>query len=583
LNQNRFDDAGENPMTEKEKYTTADAMTDALARSGIEHIFLNSGTDYPALIESWAKFRAQGRKLPEIITCPHEIVAMSAAQGYAQVTGKADAVFVHVDVGTMNIGGALANAYRARTPVLLLAGMSPYTMEGEFVGSRDNMIQFIQNVTDQGNIVREYVKHYTEIRTGVNIQQTIYRALQLAGSDTPAPVYLTAPREVLEEEGRDLGEIPLGWSKIAPLAMDGRTLTTLVDALLCAKNPIIVTSYLGRQQESVGELLKLCEKLAIGVVDAPPSYLNFPGDHLLHLGVDVTSALKDSDLVLVIDCDVPWIPALSDFPDGCRLFYLDIDPIKDTIPLWNYPAELFIRADSLVALRQLNEALQEREPDNKVIEERRQRYAEKHNAIKAAWESRIVAADKITAAYLVSQIREIVNEDTIILNETITNIPLVEMLLPRTKPGTRYHSGGSSLGWHGGAAIGMKLAEPDRDVIALTGDGSYIFSCPSAVYWVANKYNTPFMTIVFNNGGWTAPKYAVAGAHPDGYAARSQTYWADFDPAPRYDLIAAAAGGAYAATAEDPASLKRILQEGKKAVKEGRCAVINVVLEPPAV
>jgi len=63
-----------------ERYTAADALTDALVRSGIEYIFFNSGTDYPALIESWAKFKAQGKKTPEVIICPHEMVAMSAAQ-----------------------------------------------------------------------------------------------------------------------------------------------------------------------------------------------------------------------------------------------------------------------------------------------------------------------------------------------------------------------------------------------------------------------------------------------------------------------------------------------------------------------
>jgi acetolactate synthase-1/2/3 large subunit len=565
-------------MSEQERYTASDALTDALWRSGIEHIFLNSGTDYPALIESWAKYKATGRKLPEVIICPHETVAMSAAQAYAQVTGKPDAVFVHVDVGTQNIGGALANAYRARTPVLVLAGMSPYTMEGELPGSRDNMIQFIQNVTDQGNIVREYVKHYTELRSGVNVQQLIYRALQLAKSDPQGPVYLTAPREVLEEDGRDLGEMPIGWSSAASLAVSEDALHALTKALIFAKRPLVITSYLGRQPESVAELQKLCEKLAIGVVEAPPSYVNFPGDHPLHLGWDVAAALKDSDLALIIDCDVPYLPSRTRAPEDCRLFYLDSDPLKDTIPLWHYPAELFIRADSLTALKQLNAEIAQRSVPVAVISERRQQYREKHEELRASADASAEAKDKITPQYLLACVRGIIDENTIILNEAITNTAVVENLLPRNKPGTRFHSGGSSLGWHGGAAIGVKLAKPESDVIVLTGDGSYLFSCPSAVYWVARKYHTPFMTIIFNNGGWTAPKTAVTDAHPDGYAARTQTYWTDFEPAPRYDLIAAAAGDAFAATVSDPKDLPRILTEGRDAVREGHCAVINVIL-----
>ncbi|MDR1028394.1 MAG: thiamine pyrophosphate-requiring protein, partial [Clostridiales Family XIII bacterium] len=554
------------------------AITDALTRGGVAHIFLNSGTDYPALIETWAKYTALGRKLPKILVCPHETVAMSAAQGYAQLTGKPDAVFVHVDVGTQNIGGALANAFRARIPAFVFAGLSPYTMEGELKGSRDNMIQFIQNVTDQGNIAREYVKHYTELRTGANAQQIVLRALQLAQTDVRGPVYLTAAREVLEEEARDLGEIPRGYMPPAPQAVEQSALDTLVDALVSARRPLIVTSYLGRQTESVGELLKICERLAIGVVEAPPSYMNFPGEHELHLGVDVAEALSDSDLTLAIDVDVPWLPALTKFPAAGRLFWLDIDPVKDTIPLWNYPAELFLRADSLTALRQINAAIAHRAISEDLVAERRARCGAKHAQIVAARNAVAVPGERITVPHLLAAVREITDEDTIILNETITNTAIVEELLPRTKPGTRFHSAGSSLGWHGGAAIGAKLAKPDRDIIALTGDGSYIFSCPSAVYWVARKYNTPFMTVIFNNGGWTAPKFSVEGIHPDGYAVRTGTFWTELTPDSRYDLIAEAAGGAYAARVEDPRDLKKTLQEGQNAVREGRCAVINVIL-----
>ena len=565
-------------MSEKEKYTAADALTDALVRGGIEHIFLNSGTDYPALIESWAKFTATGRKCPQIITCPHETVAMSAAQGYAQVTGKADAVFVHVDVGTQNIGGALSNVCRGRIPALILAGMSPYTINGELPGSRDNMIQFIQNVTDQANIVREYVKHYNELRSGVNIQQLVYRALQLAQTDVQGPVYLTAAREVLEQEGADLGDLPTGWSPAAAPAVEAGVIKKLVEALVSARHPLIITSYLGRQEESVAELVKFCEKPAIGVVEAPPSYMNFPGDHPLHLGSDVAAAFGEADVVLVIDSDVPWLPALTKFPEGARLFYLDIDPVKDTIPLWNYPAEMFIRADSLTALRQLNAAVDGVVLNESAVAERRMRLEKKHEAVKEYWKNAAAPREKITPQYLAATLGEIVDEDAIILNETITNTTVVENLIPRSKPGTRHHSCGSSLGWFGGAAIGAKLALPDREIIALAGDGTYIFSCPSAVYWVARKYNTPFLTIVFNNGGWTAPKFAVARAHPDGFAVRTQTFWTDFNPAPAYDKIAEAAGGAFAETVSDPAALKAVIEKGRAAVKTGRCAVINVIL-----
>ena len=139
---------------------------------------------------------------------------------------------------------------------------------------------------------------------------------------------------------------------------------------------------------------------------------------------------------------------------------------------------------------------------------------------------------------------------------------------------------GSSLGWHGGAAVGMKLACPEKDIVALTGDGTFIFSCPTAVYWMAAKYDTPFMTVIYNNQGWNAPKLASKGQYPDGYAARSGNFHASLAPSAQLDLIAHAAGGAYAKTVSDPKKLRQALAEGRQAVKDGKAAVINVMLPP---
>ncbi|MCL1849526.1 MAG: thiamine pyrophosphate-dependent enzyme, partial [Clostridiales bacterium] len=169
---------------------------------------------------------------------------------------------------------------------------------------------------------------------------------------------------------------------------------------------------------------------------------------------------------------------------------------------------------------------------------------------------------------------------TIILNETISSGGAVYNHIPRTKPGTMFFSGGSSLGWVGGAAIGMKLACPDKEVVALASDGVYLLSNPASVYWVARRYNTPFLTVVFNNQGWNAPKMITRGQHPDGYAARDNKYWTSFQPSARLDLIAEAAGGAFARMVEKPEDLMPALLAGKEAVRKGIPAVINVMLPP---
>ena len=561
-------------------YTASDALTDALLKSGVTHVFLNSGTDYPPIIESWAKYEALGLKLPEIIISPHETAALSAAQGAAQMTGQPQAVFVHVDVGTQNLGGTIHNACRGRVPVFILAGLSPFTMENELKGGRNAAIQFIQNVSDQGSIVRPYTKLCQELRSGSNIQQMVYRSLQLACSEPAGPVYLMATREVLEEESVNVETDLKNWAPLSPAGLDDDSLDKLADALKTAKNPLIITSYLGRKEKSVAELVALSDRLAIPVIEVGQNYMNFPYDHPMHLGFESHTMIKDRDVILVIDCDMPWIPAAAQPGDGCRVFYLDIDPLKETIPLWYIPSERFMKADSYTALRQLNSRLASLDLSDcrEVTETRRAAVTKLHTDMRAAWRAKEAMGVTMTSEYLTACLREVFDEDTVILNESISDRPVTNRHLPRNKPGTLFTSGGSSLGWHGGAAVGMKLAHPEKEIVALTGDGTYIFSCPTAVFWMARKYSAPFLTVIYNNQGWNAPKSITKGEHPGGYAERQNQFRASFEPAARLDLVAEAAGGAFARTVSEPSELKQVLLEAREAVRKGTSAVVNVLL-----
>jgi acetolactate synthase-1/2/3 large subunit len=181
-------------------YTSATSLLEALQDAGVSYLFANFGSDHPPILESVAEARASGRQIARVITCPNEMVALTAAQGFAQATGRGQAVLVHVDVGTQALAGALHNAYRARVPALIFSGTSPFTQEGELPGSRNEFIHWWQDVFDQRGIVRGYVKYSQEVRSGKNLRQIIHRAMQIAHSDPRGPVYLMAAREVLAEE-----------------------------------------------------------------------------------------------------------------------------------------------------------------------------------------------------------------------------------------------------------------------------------------------------------------------------------------------------------------------------------------------
>src|SRR5262245_18048077 len=173
-------------------YSTSVALLEALDEAGIECLFANFGSDHTGLIEAIAAAREQGRGLPQVITVPIEMVALSAAHGHAQVSGRAQAVLVHVDCGTQSLAGAIHNAAKGRVPVLILAGTSPATQEGELRGSRNEFIQWIQDVPDQRGLVRGYAVYDNEIRFGANAKQIVHRALKIAASDPKGPVYLMA-------------------------------------------------------------------------------------------------------------------------------------------------------------------------------------------------------------------------------------------------------------------------------------------------------------------------------------------------------------------------------------------------------
>jgi acetolactate synthase-1/2/3 large subunit len=329
-------------------------------------------------------------------------------------------------------------------------------------------------------------------------------------------------------------------------------------------------------------LTRLCRRLGIAVLEQSPTNVNFPPDDPLYMGNRWSEpyqepVLAEADVVLVIDSDAPWIPSTSKPSDKAAVFHIDVDPLKDDIPLWYIKAQRVFRADGATALKQVNAALDGMSIDKAAVQERTKHYAAMHDARAAELAKREEPGDLLTGEFFTAALRKHIDDNTIVLSETITNYPTIANHLRPSRPGSYFLSGGSSLGWNGGAAIGAKLACPDKTVIALCGDGSYMFTVPSSVHWMARKYKTPFLQIVYNNGGWRSPKMSTLAVHPKGYASRANAIGVEFDPAPDHSAIAAAAGGAYARKVEKPAEVEEAIVEALRVVREEkRCAVLDV-------
>ena len=568
--------------------TGAEAFLEQVRALGVvRYMFANTGTDHGPIIEALAKGGGEDPRGIRPIVVPHEMAAVSMAHGYYCVTQKPQMVLVHTLPGTANALGGILNANSSNVPLFLVAGRTPIT-EGELRGGKSQNIHWRQESRDQGNVVREFVKWDYEVRTNQNLAAVVSRAYKIAMSEPRGPVYLTLPREWLCET-LELTQLPAGPLEPATKTQaDQASLERAAELLIAAQSPLIATKYLGRNPEAVGHLVELAELLSIPVVQQL-NHVNFPTDHPLYVGTQTTKYSKAADLLFFIDIDVPWEPPSRSFLRAdVKIIHLERDPLFTAIPGWGFPADLPLTGCSEVTLPVLNSIIKAKlgagAGSKAGREERRKRIESEHAAMIREIDTSIESAKKqkpINPIWLSKCIGDIMDDKTIIANETITS--KFAEVITLNRPGSLFSTPlAGHLGWGLGAAIGMKLGAPEATVIAAEGDGSYMFSAPTACHFTAQKYGIPFLTVVYNNQVWNASVNAARGLYPDGVAAKTRNFpGTDLSPSPNFELTAQACG-AYAERVEEPDEVPRALKRALKAVKqERRQALLNVICKNP--
>lgn len=531
------------------------------------------------------------------------------------MTGKPQCVLVHVDVGTAALGQGLHNASSGKAPVLIFAGLAPFTMDGELTGSRSEHVHWYQDCPNPQSLLAPYSRYTNEIKPGEHLRMVVERALLFASSGNPGPTYLMATREVLAEtapveserqRARPLPSCHLG-------ALPQKIVYEIGEKLICAECPLIVTGYLGRSHRAVGYLKDIANLIGgLRVLDSEAREVSFPANHSAYLwrakGA-AAIAIKSADVILAIDVDVPWIPTKVKPSNSATIYHIDMDPRKDRMMLFDIGAVNTYHADATLALEQLvlyiRSVCAGVAPLQGVFMERRS----------LVWDSQ--AADLkelalraepnkdglLTKDYLFASLRRLLPKDTIYASDAVTNtVPLVEQL-QLCIPGTYFNKGGSGLGWAGGAAIGIKLATDmydthdrpnvqrktspkhnERFVCEIIGDGSFIFSVPSAVYWAQHRLQTPFLTVIINNGGWKATRLCIDDVHPTGMAAGMTDEQLGIDlrkDGPDYCGIAKSAANGNLETwkVEKWEDLDEILPKAVEVVKGGKGALIDAVVK----
>jgi acetolactate synthase-1/2/3 large subunit len=558
------------------KEMTAEAYLTRLGERGIDYVFANAGTDFAPIVEGISR-NTGNSKFPKFITVPHENVAMAMAHGYYRTCGKPAAVMVHVTVGTANTICGLMNAARDNVPLLLAAGRTPITETGH-IASRNRSIHWGQESFDQGGMVREFVKWDYELRDGQPADAVVDRALDIMMSEPRGPVYLTLPREVLANpatHSRRDNIRPLGVAAPEPAR---RAIDEAAAMIAKAEFPLIVTSTIGRDPQATIELGKLADEFTIPVVQAEARDFNLPTDHPMHLGFEAAPWVKKADVVIVLECVIPWIPAAGGPRKDAKIINIAADPLLTRYPFKEIEADLLVQGDPCAALRMLREALGAiGKAKNGAADARRKTVATVREE-NAAKRTKLIESVKhqspVHLAYLAHCINQVKSKDAIVISELGVPLPTLDMTEPRSYMGNLLSGG---LGFGLGAALGAKLAAPNKTVVCCVGDGSYLFGEPLTAHWVSRALGLPVLFVVFNNEAWNAVKVSTGMVYPEGLTLVSASPpFSDLRPQGRFDQVVAAFGG-YGERVEHGGEVAPALQRAVRVVREeGRQALLNV-------
>lgn len=557
----------------------AEAYLALLKDRGVNRLFVNAGTDFASIVEAYGHQKQSGLDFPEVIVCAHENLATSMAHGAYLGNGQPQAVMLHTSVGTANAVCAIFNASRDRIPIILTAGRTPL-FEHTVFGSRNGQIHWAQEMFDQASMVREFVKWDYELRDGVQVEAVVDRAIDVAMIEPRGPVYLSLPREVLARPVGDLevwehGPVAASESYPSPEAV-----TSLADLLAGASFPVIVTAATGADPSTVPLLNELCSEYSIAVVENRPRFMNVAGDHPLHLGYGMNPVFENADVICFLDMDVPWSPGAANPNDDTVVVQTGPDPIFLRYPIRSHRSDLTIQSTTRNLLRALAPEMEARRGKidtgrydrmARMAQQRRERQA----AVFEAESQKQGPISKMFIGWALSQVRP---EGAIVVNELGTQAEI----LAKSDPGAYFDTPpAGGLGWGLPAALGLKLARPDKVVISLVGDGSYIFANPAACHHAMAMHELPVLTIISNNSKWGAVEGSARGMYPEGYAsgAGELSPLARLDPTSAFEKYAEASGG-YGEAVTERSEMIPALERALHVVQdEHRHALLNVTCE----
>lgn len=582
-----------NPSTQDS--SGGEFMVDVLKTLDLEYLAMNPASSFRGLHEALINY--SNNTQPEILTCPHEEIAVSMAQGYAKIEGKPMAVACHGTVGLQHASMALYNAWCDRVPV--------YVLIGNFIDAEKRLYthEWSHSAIDPGALVRDFVKWDDQPASLQHFAESAIRAYKVAMTPPLGPILLSMDAELQENPIPDRGRLQIpALTRVIPAVADPAALAEAAKLLVAAENPIILCDRVARTSEGMSRLVDLAETLQCAVIDLA-GRMNFPSRHPLDQTTRRWTAFEDADVVLGIELNDLFgsLHALRDriertsrptLPQGSRIITLGS---RDLYIKSNYqdftrynPVDLAIAGDGEASLPALTDAVR-RQLDSRrraalaargkrLADTHRQLYEKAQASATIGWDSRPITMARLCAE-LYAQIHD---SDWSLVGNGI-NITWPKKLWNFDKP-YRWNggSGGAGIGYNAPASAGAALANKrhGRLSVAIQGDGDLLF-VPGTLWTVAH-HRIPILYVMHNNRAYHQ-EYMYLQAMADRRArgvknAHIGTTLSD----PYVDFATVARGfGVHAeGPITEPGDLAPALARAIAVVKSGEPALVDVVTEP---
>jgi benzoylformate decarboxylase len=544
------------------------AFLELLKQEGVDIMFGNPGTTELPLMDALAV----DNELRYVLGL-QEATVIGMADGYAQASGKLAVVNLHVTPGLGNAMGMLYDAQKAGSPILVTAGQ------------HDQDFNTTEPIlwADLPPIARPLTKWSAEVHRLADLPRLVHRAAKTALAPPTGPVFLALPGDILKAEGElDL----LAPTRIAPrLRGDPAAVAEAAALLARAERPLIIAGDAVAQGRAHTELIELAELIGAPVyAEFVPSRATFPASHPLFRGAMVRTApevrkiLDQYDVLFSVGADLFTLSlphATDPMPPDLPLIHLDTDP-------WeigkNYPAAVAILGDPQATLPEITTAVRSR-MSTAGKNTARERLAAASEAIRSERKAlkrkarALAGTTPVQPLALLEAVGAMLPKDAVVVEEALSSAQGIRSLIASDDVQSYFGLRGGGIGWGLPAAIGIKLALPDRPVVALVGDGSALYTVQGL--WTAARYRIPVIWVILNNTSYRILKQRLVAMR--GLAEQADTFIGMelTDPAVEFVSLARSLGVA----AEGATTVHEATDLIERGLKDGVPLLIDVAMD----